>query len=317
MSTGASRIRKTDCPQRVLKLNQLEIFCKIVDLKSFSRAAEALHLSQPTLTEHIKSLEDYLGITLLDRLGREIVPTKAGVILYEYAKKISELKEAAEQKINGLKSGLNGSLLVGASTIPGEFILPRMIKSFRDKFPGISIHLKISDTKKVIDDILGNNIELGVVGAKIETQKLEYRKFVDDELILAGHHDYPFPQDKAFPLEKLGDIPFVLREEGSGTRMIMEKALKKHKFVGAKLNVISTLGSTNAVVQAIKSGAGCSILSRRAVQDELTNGTLKAITIEDIKMMRRFYMVARRRKSRSPLCATFFTFLLKKAKTDK
>ena len=297
-----------------MKINQIEIFCKIVELGSFSRAAEASHLSQPTLTEHIKALEDYLGTTLLDRLGREVVPTKAGDILYDYAQKILRLKREAEQTLWSLKGALKGDLTVGASTIPGEYILPSLIKGFRDNFPDIIIQLTIGDTKKVIEDIFNNRIELGIVGAVMENTKLEYHKFVKDELILIVPPSSSWGKIKSITLEKLKEIPFVLREEGSGTRMVMEKTLRDHGFDSGRLNVIMRLGSTTAVIQAIKSGIGCSILSRRAVQENLNNGTLKAVSIEKIKTFRDFYIVLRRGKFKSPLGEVFLKFLLEQSK---
>ena len=299
-----------------MKFNQLEIFCNIVELGSFSRAAKASRLSQPTLTEHIKTLENYLGTTLLDRLGREVVPTKAGDILYDYAKKILRLKREAEQTLWSLKGGLKGDFTVGASTIPGEYILPSLIKGFRDNFPEIIIRLTIGDTIKIIDDIVNNRIELGIVGAVMENAKLEYHKFVNDELVFIVPPGSSWEKMKSITLEKLTEVPFVIREEGSGTRMVMEKSLRDHGFDTSRLNVVMRPGSTTAVIQAIKSGIGCSILSRRAVQENLNNGTLKAVSIEKIKTFRDFYIVLRRGKFKSPLCETFLNFFLGKAKTD-
>jgi len=300
-----------------VKLNQLEIFCKIIEVGSFSRAAEALHLSQPTLTEHVKSLENYLGSALLDRLGREIIPTRAGELLFTYAKKILNLKVEAEQKIHGLKGVLKGNLFLGASTIPGEYVLPPLIKVFRDKFPDIFIRLDISDTRMVTEDILNNRIELGIVGEKLERTKIEYYKFVKDELILVVSPASSWAEKKSISLENLQEIPFVLREDGSGTRMVMKKTLKDRGFDISHLKVVSMLGSTTAVIQAVKSNVGCSILSRRAVLEELEKGILKYIPIEKIKILRNFYMIFRRGKTKSPLGETFFNFLLDKSKDDK
>ncbi|HPD60195.1 MAG TPA: selenium metabolism-associated LysR family transcriptional regulator [Thermodesulfobacteriota bacterium] len=299
-----------------MKFNQIEIFCKIVELGSFSRAAEASHLSQPTLTEHIKALEDYLGITLLDRLGREVVPTKAGDVLYDYAQKILRLKRETEQALWSLKGVLKGDLTVGASTIPGEYILPNLMKSFKDNFPDIFITLEISDTKKVINDILSNRIEVGIVGAIVENVKLEYRKFVKDELVLVVPPVAPWKKLKSITVEELKEIPFLVREEGSGTRMAMERCLSEHQLDIDSLNIIMRLGSTTAVIQAIKSGVGGSVLSRRAVKEDLTKGFLHTLSIEKTKIFRDFYIVLRRGRSRSPLCEVFLKFIIEKSKTE-
>ena len=299
-----------------MKLNQLEIFCKIIDSGSFSKSAKACRLSQPTLTEHIKSLESYLGIVLLDRLGREVIPTKAGDILYAYAKRILSLKAEAEQKLNSLKGDLKGGLMVGASTIPGEYILPPLLKMFKEKFPNIFMHLRISDTKMITEDILQNRIEMGIVGAKVESAKLEYHTFVKDELVLAVPSSFSWARRKSVSPDDLKEIPFVLREEGSGTGMVMKEALKSYSVDISDLNVVAILGSTMAVVQAIRNGVGCSVVSRRAVQDDLATGVLKSVPVEGITFARDFYLVTRRGKSKSPLCEAFFNFLLDKSPTD-
>lgn len=294
----------------VVKLNQLEIFCKIIELGSFSKAADALHLSQPTVTEHMKSLEEYLGLSLLDRLGREVVPTKAGQILHEYARNILELKEEAEQRLRSLQGDLKGDLTVGASTIPGEFILPRILKAFRDKFPSLHINLIISDTRAIIGGILENRVELGVVGARFESEKLEFHRFIQDELVLIVPVESPWAAFSSISLEQLKAIPFVLREEGSATRLTMEKALSTARFDCSQLKLVANLGSTTAIIQAVKSGVGGSILSRRAVQDELDRGTMKEVALKRVEMRRDFYVVLRRGKAKSPLCEAFVTFLL-------
>ncbi|HNU71700.1 MAG TPA: selenium metabolism-associated LysR family transcriptional regulator [Thermodesulfobacteriota bacterium] len=296
-----------------MKLNQLEIFCKIAELGSFSRAASKLHLSQPTLTEHMKSLEASLGIPLLDRLGREVVPTKAGELLKDYALRMLELKEEAEQKLASFQGELKGTISVGASTIPGEFILPGLLPLFRKAFPHIHLDVMISDTRGIVDHLLAHRIELGLVGAQQESDKLEFHRFAGDELIVALPMNSPWAKHPVISLEELRQIPLVLREEGSGTLLALEKALKRKTLDSSMLTVIARLGSTTAVLQAIKHGAAGSILSRRAVQEELERGAIRAILVKGLRMRREFYVVVRRGRSRSPLCAAFFTFLLSQA----
>jgi len=294
-----------------MKLNQLEIFCKIVELGSFSKAAEAVHLSQPTLTEHIKSLEYHLGLPLLDRLGREVRPTKAGLILQDYARKIFQLKKEAEQTLHGMKGDLRGDLTLGASTIPGEYILPPMIKRFRDDFPDTAVEVTIGDTRTIIADTIDSRVELGIVGAKMDHANLDYHPFVKDELICAVSADSDWADIGSLSLEKLSTIPFIIREEGSGTRMTMENTFRNSRFHTSHLHVVMTLGSTAAVIQAIKSGAGCSILSRKAIEKDVANGELIFLPIEDVVFPRDFFIILRRRKAKSPLCDAFFSFLFK------
>jgi DNA-binding transcriptional LysR family regulator len=264
----------------------------------------------------MKSLESYLGVALLDRLGREVVPTKAGDILYGYAKRILSLKEEAEQKLHSLQGDLKGGLIIGASTIPGEYILPPLVKVFREEFPNIFIQLSISDTKMIAEDIIQNRIEMGIVGAKVESAKLEYHAFVKDELVLVVPSALSWARKKSIAPSDLKRIPFIFREEGSGTGMVMKRALKSRGVDMSDLNVVAILGSTTAVVQAIKNGVGCSIISRKAVQDGLAAGIMKSVPIQGITFARDFFIVTRRGKSKSPLCEAFFNFLLDKTHTD-
>jgi DNA-binding transcriptional LysR family regulator len=301
---------------RSVKLNQLAIFCKIFELKSFSRAAKTLGLSQPTLSEHIQALEAQLGLAVFDRLGREVVPTKAGEVLYGYGDKILRLMVEAERSLSALKGDLSGELTLGASTIPGEYLLPPIIKTFRDSFPAISVHLRISDTDRVREQLLAGEIEVGFVGAKVEDSKVEYSPIAKDELVLVAPALCPWIRGASVAVKKLTEIPFVLREEGSGTRMVLEKIIRGQGIGIGDLRVVAKLGSTTAVIQAIKSGAGCSVLSRRSVTEEIARGTLRPIRIRKVKLEREFYAIHRRGRFKSALAKTFLHFLLEKTKTD-
>lgn len=299
-----------------MKLNQLAIFCKIFDLNSFSKAAKELGLSQPTLTEHIQALEAHLGLTVFDRLGREVVPTKAGELLYGYAQKILRLTAEAERSLFATKGELCGELTLGASTIPGEYLLPPIITRFRNSFPAISVDLRISDTERVSTQLVAGDIELGFVGAKVEDSKIEYTPIARDELVLVAPVLCPWMKDASVALKQLTTIPFVLREEGSGTRMVMEKILKKRGIGIGDLKVVTQLGSTTAVIQAVKSGAGCSVVSRRSVAEDISRGTLRTVPIRGLRLEREFYAIHRRGRFKSALGITFLQFLQKNTPTD-
>ncbi len=294
-----------------MNLKRLEIFCKVKELKSFSKAAKVLYLSQPTLSMHIKLLEESFELKLFDRLGREVVATKAGEVLYEYAKKILSLVDETKKALEVFKERLCGELNIGASTIPGEYILPSILPKFKEKFPNVSLNLRIGDTKGIISDVLENRVELGVVGAKLENPKLEYYSFSKDKMVLISSPDVDLARKKRIDLDELKDIPFVLREEGSGTRIMVEKILKKAGLDLSMLKVVSVLGSTRSVIEAVKSGIGFSIVSERAVREEISHGTLKVIEIDELELLRDFYIVLRRGKERSPTLDAFLSFLLK------
>lgn len=292
-----------------MDLRRLEIFCKVVELGSFSKAGEAIYLTQPTISEHIKCLEEYLGTKLLDRMGSGVIPTKAGEILYRYAKKMLGLRSEAKQVLERFSGKMDGEITVGGSTIPGEYIIPSLLGEFRDSYPNISICLRVGDTKGIIDEVLDYTIEMGIVGAKIQDRRLQYHKFISDELVLIVPPSHRWGSRISIKPEELKGEPLIVRERGSGTRMTMQKTLHDVGIDLNNLKVISEMGSTEAVRQGIKAGVGVSILSKRAVEDELKFGVLRKIRIEGLKFSRNFYIVFHKARTRSPLIEIFFGFL--------
>jgi DNA-binding transcriptional LysR family regulator len=292
-----------------MDLRRLEVFCKVYELKSFSRAAEASLLSQPTVSGHIRYLEDLLEVRLLDRLGREVAPTRAGELLYGYARRILSLTQEASRSIELYRGKVSGSVALGGSNIPGQYILPILIGSFKRRYQGIRIRLVIADTRQVADMVLDGSIEIGVVGAKIKNAKLVFDQLFDDELVLAVPTDHPWAARSAIRLEELSEAPFIMREPGSGTRMATLGSLEDAGVDLESLQVVAEMGSTDAVRQAIKSGVGVSILSRRAIADDIRFGLLRPIPVENLALTRHFYLVTHRVRSLSPLAQAFVHFL--------
>jgi len=293
-----------------MDIRALEVFCRIVELKSFSKAAEAVYLTQPTVSGHIKVLEEFVGVKLLDRLGREVLPTKAGELLYGYAKQILALRNQAIQALEEYKGSLKGHLVIGGSTIPGEYVLPALLATFKARYPEISITLKIADSREIVRGVLEGTVELGAVGAKFDDGQLIYLKLLEDELVLALPPGHAWASKPVVALEELVEQPMILREVGSGSRKVFEEALHAARLNSSALAVVAELGSTEAVRQAVKSGAGISVISLRAIQEDLERGALRTVPLEGIRLTRDFYLVYHKNRSRSPLCETFATFLL-------
>jgi len=292
-----------------MDIRRLEVFCKVVELKSFTRAADAVLLSQPSVSEHVRSLEETLGVKLLDRLGREVLPTGAGRILHRYARRIIQLRDEAEQAIDQFRGTLSGHLPLGASTIPGAYLLPARIEAFREKFPGIRTTLKIAGTARIVDEILRGDLELGVVGARPRDPRLEARQISSDELVLAVYPGHPWAKRGAVAPEELAGQNFILREPGSGTRSVMTDALKERGIDPAALTVVAEVGSTEAVRQSIKARLGVSILSLRAVAEDIERGTLVRVPVEGLELVRPFYLVQRKGREPSPLALAFLEHL--------
>jgi DNA-binding transcriptional LysR family regulator len=227
-------------------LRQLEIFVKVAELGSFSKAADALFLTQPTVSEHIKSLEDELGVRLLDRLGRGAAVTKGGALLQGYAQRLLALSREARQALESFQGRMSGDLLVGASTIPGEYILPALIGRFKEKFPDIAITLLIGDSQAVTEWVAEGRAEVGVVGARSGHRGIDFRELLPDDIVLIVSAAHPWHGRKQVTLEELRAEPLLLRERGSGTRAALEAALVHGGSDIAAFRVVGEMGSTQA-----------------------------------------------------------------------
>lgn len=294
-----------------MDLHQIDIFCTLIRLRSFSKTAEALYLTQPTVSGHIKNLETELGVRLVDRLGKRVVPTEAGEILYRHGLKLLEQRDLARQEIERLSGRVSGELRIGGSTIPGAYILPSLIGKFRKRNPAVSVQLIIEDTAKITEAVLAGELCIGVVGAKITDPRIETHAYLKDELAVAVPAGHPWARKKSVAPSALKGEPFILREQGSGTLRIMEERLEKAGISLADLDVVAVLGSSDAVRQAVKAGLGISILSLRALRDDIEARRLAAVPVEGVRMERTFSVILLKGRSRSPLCKAFLEFLLK------
>lgn len=289
---------------------QLQIFVKVAELGSFSKAAGALFLTQPTVSEHIRGLEEELGVRLLDRLGRGAAPTKAGQLLLGYARRILELHREARQALDQFQGRMSGELVVAASTIPGEYVLPALIGRFKEKYPDIAISLLIGDTQRVVEWVLEGRAELAVAGAQIDHRALEYRELMPDELVLVVSAAHPWHGKKTATLEEVRAEPLIVRERGSGSRHALERALAEVGLDLSDFRIVGEMGSTQAIKQGVKAGVGISLISKRAVAEECQHGTLHCVKVKDLRFSRAFYLVTSTTRSRSPLAEAFRAFLI-------
>ena len=294
-----------------MDLWQLHIFCKVIEFKSFSKAGKVVHLSQPTVSSHIKDLEDHFGCRLIDRLAREALPTKAGELLYGYARKLIALRDETEAALADFQGKIKGRLAVGGSTIPGGYILPRLVGAFIRTHPGVTLSLEIGDTEAIVSKLLEGTLELGIIGALSRDKHIHHEKWMPDELALIIPADHPWVGRTSVDIDTLRAEPFINREPGSGTLASLQSILARVDTTVEDLRVVAEMGSTQAVIQGIKSGVGVSILSRMAVAEEIQSGILHGIEIEGLDLHRRFYLATHRHKSPSPLAEAFLRFLKK------
>jgi DNA-binding transcriptional LysR family regulator len=287
---------------------KLEVFLKLYETKSFSKTAKELFISQPTVTIHLKDLENYLGVRLFDRDTRNVIPTRAGKIVYEYGKEMLKLYKEMEKELWPYKEEEGGLVEIGGSTIPGQYILPRIIKMFKETYPKITVYLKVSDTQGVVEGILKGEFDLGVVGAKLKQAELFFEPCCDDEIVLIGP-SY-FGRDE-IDLENLYELPLIKRESGSGTWKNVLQTLEERGINLSKLNIVGEMGSTEAVKAAVKEGLGLSFVSKRAIELEASLGIIKEVKIRNFQIIRKFYLVYFKNKKFSLATEKFLKFFKK------
>ncbi len=293
-------------------LRQLEVFKMVVDLGSFSKAADAVFLAQASVSERVATLEKMVGTRLLDRLGRQVVPTKAGELLYKHALLLLDMKSTASLELQQFLGQKKGTVHLGGSTIPGEYILPKVIKGFRDQYPHMIVSVAIADSREIERRVLDGDLELGVVGFKGTHRNILSNELWKDELVLVVPSSHPWAEKKEVALSDVSEEPFVLRQPGSGTLKIMNHYLREAGLKGIEeLNTVARFGSSMAVKEGIKAGLGVSILSSRALDTELETGILKAIRIKGLTMPRSFFLIRDKRRTHSPLCHVVIDYLLK------
>jgi len=278
-----------------MDFHHLKIFVTVYNCKSFTKASDKLNISQPTISEHIKNLESEFSCRLFDRLGRTISATPKADILYPKVMQLLDSLEKLNEEFLFEEGRVKGELIVGASTIPGTYILPRQASQFRSQHPGISFEIRINDTGKVSEMVLNHDVYLGVVGAKVDSSLLTYLPLVEDELVFvaakASFHVQRPSQDV------LMEMPFIVRELGSGTRDNMMCLLAQADIEASKLNVVATLGSSASVKEAVKAGLGVSCLSRLAVYEELAREELVEIPLKGLKLKRNFYLIYHKKRT--------------------
>ena len=300
-----------------IDFKHLETFCRVAGLKSFSTAADDLLLTQPTVSGHILSLEQSLSLRLFDRGGREVRLTKAGKVFLEYASKILSLRKDLLNALSEFSEGIRGGLSLGASTIPGEYLLPKLIGNFKREHPRSVLSLRIADTKEILQYVLQDGVEFGIIGAKLNHPSLHYEKYEEDEIIVVAPSDHPLTRRKRVNLEELLQEPWIIREEGSGTQIASEKALRKKGKSLKQFNVVMEMGSTSSVKEGVKAGLGLAFVSRRAAGEEVKQAVLSRLDVEGIgPILRQIYIVSHRGRTLSPIGMEFLRFLKKEKERD-
>jgi DNA-binding transcriptional LysR family regulator len=272
-----------------MTLRQLEVFVAVAQAQSFRRAAERLHTSQPALSQHLRELEAELGVRLLDRLRRSVQPTDAGRVLLEHAHRVFATLASAREAIGELEGLERGSLLVGASTTPGIYVLPRVIGIFRRRHPRITLDLRIANSRVIEERIRANELDLGVVGGHGLAPGEEcLAAGLLDELVLIVFPAHPWRRRREIRPDELVSAPLLVREEGSATRRVTERALLRAR-VGYR--VAMELDHTEAIKQAVMAELGAAFVSVHAIRGELAARRLHALRLRGVPIHRHFHVI--------------------------
>jgi DNA-binding transcriptional LysR family regulator len=289
-------------------LRQLQIFEAIVRLGSFTRAAEELFLTQPTVSMQTKKLADSMGLPLFEQIGRNVRPTEAGEELYQSVRSMFQTLANLEMKMSDLKGIRRGRLRLGVITT-AQYFTPEVLGEFCQEYPGIEVALKVSNRERVIERINSNEDDLYIMGqTPMDQSDIVAYPFAPNPLVVMARKDHPLVREKNIPLARIAEEPLILREPGSGIRDATQRLFEEH---GLRPHVRMELGSNEAIKHAIVGGLGISVLSLHTLALEGANGPVSLLDVEGFPIMRKWYMVHPKGKELSLVARAFLDFALK------
>ena len=286
---------------------QLAAFCEVVERRSFSEAAGRLGVTQPAVSQQVRSLEQRLGVQLLDRSGRRVEPTEAGLRLYRGAQKLLALEEQLLGEIAEPEGPLHGTLELGASTGPAAIVVPLLLCEFQRANPELRVQLSVFDTQSVVEQVAERRLELGIVGAARRHRSVAFEPFFRDEVILACPPGHPFA-GRTVELAELDQGPLILMQHGAGVRQMVEDELRRSGRKVRDLEAPLELGLQESVRTAIQAGYGVGFISRRAVESELAAGTLAEARVRGLDLARDIFIVRAAGRTGSNAAQAFVAF---------
>lgn len=287
-----------------MDLRQLQTFVEVIDRGSFSAAADALGVTQPAVSQQVAALEKSAGAPLIDRSGRRAEPTAAGALVHRYALRLLRLRDELVRELAAGSEELTGHLVVGASTGPGEHVLPGLMGRFRALHPRVSVTLQVDSTDTIIDRVLDRELELGVVGGRRSHRSLEFEPLIHDRVALVVPATHPFA-GRHVTLRELGSEPLIVMQPGAAMRRLMDDEFRRAGLRPRDLHVAMEMGLQESAKSAVEAGFGVAFLSTTAVTKELALGTLATATVEGIDVAREFYAVRLAGRRPSPVAGEF------------
>jgi DNA-binding transcriptional LysR family regulator len=289
--------------------HKLRVFCAVAETKSFSKASELIHLTQPAVSLQVQAMEELYETRLFDRSGNTINLTPAGEILYKRAKEILALYAEAQENISEITGSIKGSLSIGANTTIGNYVLPSIISAFKRKVPQVHISLMVSNARIIIEKLNAGEVDIALVSGDVSKQRFTIDTFISDELVVITSPAHPWAGRSSVPCMDLLKEPLILREEGSGMRQVILQRLAEHGVTLNDLKVSLVLGSTEAIIGAVAEGMGVSVVSSWSARQAIGCGAVKATLFKDIKFHRNFSILSPKRNCCTHTAKEFLNFL--------
>lgn len=292
------------------EIDQLLVFCKVVKLGSFTRAAEELYLTQPAVSAQVAKLEQRLRVRLVDRLGRRVYPTEAGKLLYSYAEQVERLcaiLAEAEQAVAEMEGELTGRVSIASSPTIALHILPPLLGRFKRQHPKVDVALDVGQSKRMIEGLSNNLYDLALLEGPGRAPGVTFEHLIYDELFLTVATDHPWAKrtGQGVTLEELNEETFISFPRGSGVQTAIDRELQRY---GAKIAPNMTIDNIEVVKKVVEAGLGVSILSRFVIEDELARGTLVTVPVHGAQFIREFRLGRRKGRYQTRPVRTFVSF---------
>lgn len=292
-----------------MNLHHLKLFVAIAETGSFSRAAEQMSLTQSTVSQHLAHLERDVEARLLDRTSKGAVPTAAGKLFLRHARRVLGEQETLLQAMAGFRGLQQAELLIGASNIPANYLVPELLRPLAEEHPGITLSMRTGDSREVLELLLTAEIELAVIGNRFSEKGVRYQPLIKEQLHLVIGQQHAWSGRETISLEELTSEPILLRETGSGSGDALHKALQSAGCSSDRLKIAGRLGSNEAVRQAVMLGVGCAFLSGLSIRRELETGELRALSVAGLNVERQLWLATLRDRALSPAAEIFCTLL--------
>ena len=299
-----------------MTLRQLELFVAVVETKSFSRGAEHMALTQSTVSQHIAALEEEFGTQLLDRTSKGILLTATGKVFLQHARRILAERDVLNEAMISLQGLEKATLHLGASNIPANCLVPRLLPLLHNTYPGIALNMRIGDSREVLEELRSGHVELAIVGGQINDDIYHYEPLLTDHLVMIVGPKHPLKDRLSISLEELSEQSFITREEGSGTHQALQNSLIANGVDPNAFKVIASLGSNEAVRRAVSTGMGCAFVSDLSIQTNLKHGELFKVDVKGLKIERQFWLAKLKERSASPAALAVMDLLHQRDSLD-